>query len=774
MSPSARARGREHLAAAAVFAAVLLVFFAPALVGGRAFTVTAAQQDYVLPWAAQPHGYPPPLQSDQADLSLPALRVQQRAYETGELPEVDLFSYGGGYPLFADFATGQAYPPRMLVATLFDPLRAHLAFTLLHLFAAGWFTYLLARRLAARWLTGVLAGSSWMLGAWTTGWMHLAPFLVVSALLPAGLWAMHRASRRPSLANTVLCGSLLGAEVIAGQALFGIVGVTITGLYGLGLVGRELLDRRRSGDGAVPWRTVAVVPASGLLAVLLWAFILLPLALAMPDAARASLRYEELKVPFVAPPSFLLNMVWPFPAPIGISHIGATSFVGFVTGAAAVVGLWTRRPGSGLGRAVVLILGSAMIGGPMTWLFFHAVPTMQLFRPYARFAFFIGFGVVLLAVAGAECIADRVGRLAMPPRGRVRTALAGVAVVLVAANALHLGQLGRANNPELPPDDEAAFFPETPFTRALVDAAGRSPNGWPGRAAILRPQEQPGDPWSPPILWGAQAAYVGVESTGGYNATLPRRSEQVLRLLAGEGLAPVLERDTIRAFQASLPWGRARYDLFARHGYDLVVTPPSVAREARWRTDHVDSGELTSVYEGPDGAVFRIAGATAGAHGVARLEVVAGDTAALERFNTPSFDPRWVLVTPADAERLGPIGEDGSLRVATVADATRGANGYRFTTDAEADTLVVVPVNWGAGWTARAGDRELPLVRANDNQLVVRIPAGRSEVALEYRAPGLRPGAVISGLTGVVVVAAFAVSAGRRRSRRAPRDPAGA
>lgn len=77
---------RSHWVAALIFALTVFAYFAPALVGGRVFTDTAVQQGYVFPWAAAGTKYPFALQSDQADLSMPALQVQRRAYLSGDLP----------------------------------------------------------------------------------------------------------------------------------------------------------------------------------------------------------------------------------------------------------------------------------------------------------------------------------------------------------------------------------------------------------------------------------------------------------------------------------------------------------------------------------------------------------------------------------------------------------------------------------------------------------------------------------------------------------------
>lgn len=754
-----------HLAATAVFGVLLLGAFGPALVDGRAITATAAQQEYVFPWAATPHGYSPTVQSDQADLSMPALAVQQRALDAGTLPYVDLFSYGGGTPLYADFSTAQAYPPRVLVAWLLGPLEAHMAFTLLHLFGAGLFTYLLARSCGARWVTGIFAGSAWMLGSWSMGWMHAAPVVVTSALLPAGLWAMRRAVRRPTLGAATTAAAVLGAHIVGGHPLFGLTAVMVTVVDGACVAGREV---RRSDPGREQgwrrWRPLLTLPAAGGLALLLWSVALLPLMAARGDSARSALSYDELTDGFVATGRDLLNPLWPYPLPLDLHEVNTLSFCGFLTGALALVGLLTRRPGAALGRGLVIVMLAVMPGGPGTWLAYHLVPLMDLVRPYNRFALFLGFGVVMLAGAGFEAVLARLPAPTVAPHGLpVRAVASALLAVGVLASTAHLVRYGQDLNPDPPATDEASLFPDTPFVHALRAAATDTPSGWPGRAAVVSPQATPDAPWSPPVLWAAHGAYLGVETSSGYNSVMSRRAQRQIRVLSGEDLPTVLARDSLGSFIPELWHGLVHDELFPRFGYDLVVTPPALGPGSAWGSTAVAAGRLSPVYAGPDGVVYRIVGAAPGPHGVAGVEVVDDDTDALTRFTDSAFDAATtVLLSSGDAARLAPA-DGGPLAPVEVADAHRGTNGYRFTTTAAASTLVVVPVNWGPGWSARADGRSLPLVRGNYNQIVLEVPPGTSEIDLRFRPPGLSPGALVSGTTLTVVAAALVVGAARRR-----------
>lgn len=762
---------RGHLAAGALFAAVLLVMFAPVVSGAKVFTNTATQQGYVYPWASEGAQYPFWLTSDQSDLSMPALAVQQRAYEAGELPHVDLYSYGGGYPLYADLSTGQAYPPRMVLAALFTPVDAHFLFTVMHLWAAGWFTYLLLRRLGTRWLPAVAAGMAWMLGGWTLAWMHLAPVVVQSAAIPACLWAVHRAEQRRTWEAVSWAGVLLGASVVAGHALIGALTAAIAGVYLVALVvQRARIDRPASWRAW--WRMLSPVPLTALVAVGVWAVALLPFAAASAESARAPLTWEQMSDSQLASPRVLTHLLWPPSAPVNLDEMNSLPFVGLLMALAALVGLVSRRPGAALGRWVLIGSAVAMLPGPGSWLTYHLVPLMDVFRPYSRLALYMGFGVVLLGGVGIDVAGDRVAARLHAGRGwmpQIRRSWYIAAGVLVALNSVHLAWFGLANNPELAPRSSASVLPDTPFVVALREAAAGADATWPGRVAAMNATELPGGPPTVPMLWAAHGAWIGVEVSSGYNSSLPPRSQRLLRVLAGEPVESVLAGDTSAAFTPVLHWGIARVDLLATLGYDLVAAPPLLNSASEWGARHVASGDFTVVWESEEGTIYRVTGATAGARGVEEVAVVNSDREALERLAAGEVGTSTVLLSADDLARLGlGLTAGDSVQPAVVSEVSRGPNGYRFTVRAVAPTLVLVPVNWSEGWEATADGGSLPLVRGNYQQMVVAVPEGVTEVSLQYTSPGFEVGLWVSSLTVLLLVAVPGARWVRRRQPAAP------
>jgi hypothetical protein len=72
--------------------------------------------------------------------------------------------------------------------------------------------------------------------------------------------------------------------------------------------------------------------------------------------------------------------------------------------------------------------------------------------------------------------------------------------------------------------------------------------------------------------------------------------------------------------------------------------------------------------------------------------------------------------------------------------------------DADREAVVVLREAWAAGWSASVDGASRPVLRANGRHLAVLVPAGRSEVRLDYRPPRLWLG------TGLTLVSALAAA----------------
>jgi hypothetical protein len=73
---------------------------------------------------------------------------------------------------------------------------------------------------------------------------------------------------------------------------------------------------------------------------------------------------------------------------------------------------------------------------------------------------------------------------------------------------------------------------------------------------------------------------------------------------------------------------------------------------------------------------------------------------------------------------------------------------------AAGERLLAISIVWSKGWSARSGDRRLPVLKVNGAFLGVRLPAGVSRVELRFRPPGLIAGcaAFVVSLAGLIVL----------------------
>lgn len=118
-------------------------------------------------------------------------------------------------------------------------------------------------------------------------------------------------------------------------------------------------------------------------------------------------------------------------------------------------------------------------------------------------------------------------------------------------------------------------------------------------------------------------------------------------------------------------------------------------------------------------------------------------------------------VIPADGGGPAPAGSAGAV-VVEGAPAAHGVHGQvlerdettqeiRLRVEADQPTVAVIRDAWAPGWRARVNGREAKVLRADGRHRAVPIPAGRSEVVLEYRPPGLRLGLGLAVLAASVL-----------------------
>jgi Bacterial membrane protein YfhO len=162
--------------------------------------------------------------------------------------------------------------------------------------------------------------------------------------------------------------------------------------------------------------------------------------------------------------------------------------------------------------------------------------------------------------------------------------------------------------------------------------------------------------------------------------------------------------------------------------------------------------------------------------------VYAGDGTAIYQRTTALPRFRWAshaVVVTDPAARIGLLaagrdpsrvvlsapGPAGSGRTGTVRVRTDGTDSSSVEVSAAGAGYLVVGDAVQQGWVATVDGRPAPLVAADHALAAVPVPAGTHTVALAYRPPGQRLGAVVS-IGSVVVLLLAAIVPGVLRRRR--------
>ncbi len=547
------------------FVLVAAIFLAP-VASGRSFSVVEARMADNHPWAAQLDGVVEgsPAQFDSADLSVPWQRQLDDALDTGTLAFWSPDVFGGGAPLYANGTSAQLYPPRLLL-TLVAPERwFHDLWVAFHLIVGGFSAYLLGRELARSHPAALVGSTAWMLGSFNLGWAHLEVVTPMMVGVPLSLFLVHRAWRRRTIASASTAAAGLAVILVSGHLLWMLFTWEMAAIYAgcLGVT-RAARSRPRGLRGAARvalaevW--IPLVSFGG--GVALASVVLLPSLANLTRTPRTPFDVSALSS-FLASPRLVTSWLWwPPPHDPMTTEVmnGRLAFVGSVTAALAVVGLVSRRGGSGLARGIVVTTIVVMCWLPAARLAYELVPGMNVMYPYARFAGWLAIGIVVASMVGFDVLIDAMTRWRRPERHPTRRqlewAVAGL-VVLVAVGQLI--PLGRGLNPAFQSRDDQSWYPSTP----VVEAAAALPdhNGWEARIAPLTTDYAGLTPGGPPILWANHPVMLGLDSLSGYDSTLPEPAAQMLRSLAGDDPAFVVDHPLVGAYVPVFEFHRSRLD----------------------------------------------------------------------------------------------------------------------------------------------------------------------------------------------------------------------
>jgi hypothetical protein len=786
--PPEREPGIGAGAAAAVFLALAVVYFLPALMPGK-----------------QIYG------SDFINAGYFFQDYLSRRFAAGELPTWVPYLYGG-VPLFSN--AGSTFYPVRFVADWLLPVKDILpAIFVFQFFVAGWGMYLLARELGCRAWVAFTGGLAFQWTGLMTSWVFAGHDgrVIVGSFIPLFFFGLHRGIRTGRLAPFVAAAASLGFALLSFQiqvAWYMLVGGLLWAVFSLLHLG-TFRDRPLAakvialGVGAVAFGfamgAVNFIPFSGYVE--------------FSPRAGAEGRGYEYSVSYSMPAANILGMAVPeqIGSSVGNPVTGAPAFPAYrgpngfklhseYVGATALVLLalgcyFARRNRYWLffGGAGLFFLSMALGGNTGLYRLYWAVlPGLKKFRAPDLAFVMVAFAVGVMAVLALEALArardaeaDRRAATEAKQRLELVPAFGGAVVAIAILGAITLG----------PPAGTPGGVSAAPgWMRFAVFAAAVTVALW------LWSSRRMGSTAAMVVLALVTTADLWIIGKK-FFYTLPDPGE----LFAEDDVASFLlnQRGPFRVWP--VPGGSAwpqqiDYPMLYRidqaggeHGNQLQryneFVGPGPASSPSWEnlrdprflaadnvrylviSQEVQAPMLREVFRGQSAIVYENTEALGRAWLVGEA-IPARPEQSMSILKGPRWDPRRNAVV----ETTAPLALGGTALRGTAAVTTYAPERVEVRTEANAAALLVLADNWYPGWQATVDGRAAPIYRTNHTFRGVVVPAGRHSVVFTFDPAGVKEGFI-------VYLVCFALLGGygvwllvERRRRRAvspaPADPA--
>jgi len=344
-----------------------------------------------------------------------------QAIRAGHLPLWNPYLFLG-VPFLANIQSAVLYPLNFLFLWL--PAPKMVAYSIvLHIFLAGVFTYLYARRaLKMRPLGALVAAVVFALSGFLGAQVEHVNQLSVLAWLPLLLLFFHEAYIQQSVIYGLFASLVVGLQFLAGHAQASFINLSVLGCYAI------YLSLKGGGRRTLPiWRGLGLFIGVTLLGVGLAAAQLLPtLELSRLSVRGGGLTYRQAVSFSLRPTLLLLSLLPSFdysPFSEYIAYVGITPIL------LASFALLRKRGGAFFGALALLGLFLALgLYNPFYYLLYRLVPGFSLFRVPARWLFLYTFGMAILAGLGME----EWGDMGPVSWGAVRGRVKGRSALLVA------------------------------------------------------------------------------------------------------------------------------------------------------------------------------------------------------------------------------------------------------------------------------------------------------------------------------------------------------
>jgi hypothetical protein len=760
---AAAGRRREGLWLAAGALLLTLVLWGRVVIGTR--VLVAGDILYgVLPWAASQGAHRPtnPLVSDTVVTTLAWQGVVHDAFWHLRWPLWNQLALSGS-PLLGNDQTGAFYPVTLLTLP-FGPAHAISLAMLAKMWVAGLGTAFFARQLGAGGRAAFFAGLAFATSSYLVVWLGY-PNATAASLMPLTFAAVewYLRTRRP--AALALLGAGVGLMFLAGHAPSEFHLLGMLAIYSVARLVALPAGRVRA--------TLMLLAAS-VAGLLVGMVQVLPFVEALTNGVTFGIRSGQELGGGHLDPSSALSWLMPNsegnPALDGLfgrapNFAESAGFAGVGALCLAVPGmawLWRRRRPAAVGLGLVALVSVAVVYGALTPIV-SRLPLLGVSNN-GRLIAATCFTVAVLGGLGVEAILD--SRAVRSVRlGQAALVLVALAIALLAAAWLLLWRRRGGVDTLLPAVGDNIGFWVAVAALSLVAALALILAGtWGGRRQLAT---------------GGLVVLAVVEAmlfAWPYNpstrpAEVPPESQAMDWLKANSG-----DRYVAAAFPAMIPESASLYGVRDVGGYDLVVTPRTVAYWTaadpgfEFKDNHTNLSRPLSPWLAAAGVTAvllpgdtAIPGTTRGYRGEGvTIDVVPNPRPfAYAPARTVAVTSKEAAVDALRPDPLGTVavegdccaGEQGSA-VVTVLERSDGR--VRLRVDATAATTVVVEQSYYPGWKAEVDGQATDIRPANVLFQSLRVPAGGHDLTLTYAPTSFLAGGLLS-LVGLLALAGLVV-----------------
>lgn len=783
-------RARENAGAAALTLLFALVYLWPALIGGKVLSPNSVL--FALPpWRylapANLVHFWNPLLTDIPANRYPWSVFARELIHAGVFPAWNPYAYAGT-PFFANAQVGilSLFNLPLWILSLDNGIAVSAWLTL---WLAGFGAYLFARELRLGFWPGMLAGFSFLLCAFNVVWLTYGTLPATAAMMPWAFWLGERIVLRRRLGDAVWLAVVTAITIFAGHTETAVQVLAATSLYIairlLTISGQSSFERLKG---------LALAVASLIVGTSLSSVMLLPVlqaGLGTPGAADRTggtylLPWSALKTALF--PGWWMTRTVPIAGPVNFNE--RTFYVGvaaLILACAALVsrGRWREK----LPLAVVATTGVALAFGiPMIHWIAANVPPLDMTKTF-RLILWFEFAVPILGAFGLQALMEAPRRQRAVWGALIAATAAAVVAVISVKPSLHeirttMNHLRTGLSYTDPKITALTSVGWWVIFAALVAAVlvflrftGRT--RWASAAIVLvvavdllhfsqgyQPMVSLKDasPPSTPAVAYLQR-HAGGERVVGLGATLDEDYDMVYGLRDARGYdAPQPSYRYVHLWQLANPMQPASTPFQVP-----VLTPVGLKVMSLLDVRYVveDPSEVpvaplrgSVVYRGPDAVIYVNPNSAPRAIVARRIITDRGERAVLATVASKHFDPATEVIVEPDQPgvgRLPPVSAGGTVRV-----SSENNSEVSLMANLQRPGVVMFDEVMASGWTVTVDGHPRSPMTVDDVLRGVTVPAGSHVIVWRYSVPGLRLGAIISGLAALALLLGAGLAIRRR------------